>query len=225
MAGYPTDDDNEYAPQPRPLDVQLTQEEIDNFSMDIPEPEGINPYVVLAVVIVCLGACFLWGNEYHLITEPNPFGPLCLLLSIATPIALFGYLVWRDGMPSLADTCGPSSYFHSSALGWSVIAFLVLPFFVSLPGYTGMASALNCLLDTSAESTRTVTLVGTPERHGKMDIDKRVWVDVIDGTNRRNIPVPWKQRGVLNKARSMQLTTRAGAFGCEWVTAVERAEE
>lgn len=193
---------------------------IDEIVGELSEPTSPSPFLYLFVVIIVALGFFAWGNEFHVVDRQFGFGPVSFLLSLATAVALFSYMVRRDGMPSMRESVGVL-YGRGSALGFSIVVFFIIPFMLCMGGFPGVARVANCLFDTSTPEVRTVRRLQSVQAGSKVEAGKRSWLYVMDGTEKKWVPIPRKQFAELKDSKFVKLTTRSGAIGGEWVTGVE----
>jgi len=156
--------------------------------------------------------------EYHLVDINFGQSGLALISSVATAGAMYAYLVWHDGWPSL-DSFGTSP--RGSALGYSAMLFFILPLLVGFFGYPGAARVANCFFDNSEPQSTIYTVHSVVGSRSQMEGGKRVWVVVETGSRGKSMPIPRRQAEGVIAGSELKVTSRLGAFGGEWVTKVE----
>jgi hypothetical protein len=185
---------------------------------DYDKPRGPSPFLVLALVIGALLVFFAWGNGFPLVDIGFGRTVFSAVLSVVTAVALFGYMVWRDGMPSMREH-GFSQ--RGSELGFSFVLFFLIPLMAGLLGFAGFFRVINCVFDTSTPDERVVKRLNSIPIRSKMEGGVRGWFYVLDGDQRKWITLPREDFKRLQQEPELEVTTRAGAFGGEWVTEVK----
>lgn len=194
------------------------------------QPKGTSPYVLLLLFLMVCGVFYGWANEFHVFQEPgNSSAPgavvvafylALLVFFLGSPIALFVYLIRRDGWPALIE----EGWSQGSPLGFAILLFLLLPFGAGFVGMMGATIVANCLLDRSAETTRTLTIVSHSKYLSRSDLGRRSWLHVQESDGSLKwVPIPASKYEELSSQRAVRLTTKAGALGWEYYVAAEAA--